>query len=94
MTALDRYAVSPQPGLSVSHPGLPLWAERRPLGPLACAQQRAERRRVDELRVAKVDDDPATVVQEDAELVLESSRGVRVVFSDQRNDSRWRIPGS
>ena len=69
-------------------------AERRALSLPPRAQQRAQRRRVDELRVAQVDDDTATLVQQDAELVLEPSRRVGVVLSDESDDSCWGIPGS
>ena len=53
-----------------------------------------ERRRVDEVGVAEVEDDPASLVQLHGQLILEPRRRVGVVLAHQRDDSRWRISGS
>ena len=69
-------------------------AEATPLCVALRTEQGRERRRIDELGVAQVDDDAATLVEQHRELPLEPPRGVRVVLAHQRDDSRWRIPGS
>jgi hypothetical protein len=66
-------------------------AEARLLRPAAGGEQDGERGRVDELRVAEVDDYVPSLVEQDAELRFEPFRRVRVVLAHQRDDSRWRI---
>ena len=67
---------------------------RRLLGALVCDEEDAQRGRVDERGIAKVDHDPLALVQEDRELVLEPRGGVRVVLPDEGDDGSRRVPPS
>jgi len=57
-------------------------------------EQDRERRRVDELGVAEVDDDVVTLLEQQAELTLEPTRRVRIMLSDEGDDCCRGIPGS
>ena len=61
------------------------------LGRMACGEENAQRLRVDEGRLGKVDDDADPPVDEERELILETRSGIGIVLADERDDAGGRV---